>query len=201
MRLFCFHDNALQAVTKPAIPVLCDSREPGANTLLYSQVQVINFHPLIPRDTPTSIHTQISNHHYSFRSPTCLITPYSRTYHAHVNCDRLRRRCSLGGHAFFAPYSHTLLPDLYSFTACRRKLCRNRYPSRSQRRNGRIYSQSALSLLLETWWHLRVICFLAIVFRLLRILVELASISSTSFDRWDVWRINVLLHQSLPRDF
>ena len=57
------------------------------------------------------------------RSPTCLLTPYTRTCHAHINCDRLRRRCSLGGHAIFALHSHILLPDMYSFTACQRKLC------------------------------------------------------------------------------
>lgn len=45
---------------------------------------------------------------------------------------------------------------------------------------------------------LRIVTLLSILLGFLRILVELTGITSASFNRWYIWRINILLDQSLP---
>lgn len=49
--------------------------------------------------------------------------------------------------------------------------------------------------------HARVITGLTVRLRLLRILIELAGVAHAGSDGGHVWRVNVLLLQSVPRDF
>jgi hypothetical protein len=48
--------------------------------------------------------------------------------------------------------------------------------------------------------NLLIMTVLPVLLCLFRVLVELACITSSPFDRWNIWRINILLSQPLPRD-